>query len=515
MNANPADCDCERCEIDRERAPYQRAWLTAFREATTAQVSAALDAVESGSHRDSPAAIGALLALTGLMLEKESELSGAVVGGAAGQQDQGEQSPMSAAEMERRIGLMGRLNDAAARLRPQPVSTEPEPEVADNDADLWYAACFACTTSLQVVRLFRRQRAELPRRDPMGEAYLVVLAQLAMEAEANRERLEDTAIPDIDDGLTDARGALLAEAHAAMDEMAETVAADLREFNQDLPVEIRPAMRELPAVTERAAALVVGPADFQVGRFDEWDPNPPHAEGGLYIVYYYRGAKVVQSILDTYPLGFPAAAAQQQVDRVIGALLAMGPEAEAWSDLLLPYALVMSDLAEAGLHDVAGNRFSEFVSALQQQDLRHGAMLEVLAAVAGDEPDVSEYLLRDSDFDAEFATLRQARAIITTARRQGLDSVKLARLAAAMGHEAEELGVTPPSTDYATVSILLGAARAAGLPHDAIDRIYQAIDPDGYAEALYEQAVDLLEFGDEDADGVLDGLPRFDGEFSR
>ncbi len=378
MNANPADCDCERCEIDRERAPYQRAWLTAFREATTVQVSAALDAVESGSHRDSPEAIGALLALTGLMLEKESELSGAVLGRAARQQDQGEQSPMAAAEMERRIGLMGRLNDAAARLRRQ-----PEPEVADHDADLWYAACFACTTSLRVVRLFRRQRAELPQRDPMREAYLVVLTPLVGSAEANREHLEDTAIPDIDDGLTDARAALLAEAHAAIDEMAETVAADLREFNQDLPVEIRPAMRGLPAVTERAAAMLVGPADFQVGRFDEWDPNPPHAAGGLYIVYYYRGAKVVQSILDTYPMGFPAAAAQQRVDRVIGALLAMGPEAEALSDPLLPYPLVMSDLADAGLHDVAGDRFSEFVSALQQQDLRHGAMLEVLAAAGG------------------------------------------------------------------------------------------------------------------------------------
>ena len=115
----------------------------------------------------------------------------------------------------------------------------------------------------------------------------------------------------------------------------------------------------------------------------------------------------------------------------------------------------------------------------------------------------------------EFATLRQARAIITTARRQGLDSVKLSKLAAAMGHEAEELGVTPPSTDYATVSILLEAARDAGFPHDAIDRIYQAIDPDGYAEGRYEQAADLREFGDEDADGALDGLPRFDGEFSR
>ena len=183
MNANSADCDCERCEIDRERAPYQRAWLTAFREATTAQVSAALDAVESGSHRDSPAAIGALLALTGLMLEKESELSGAVVGGAAGQRGQrgqGEESPIAAAEMEQRIGLMGRLNDAAARLRQQPVSTAPE--VANDDAELWYAACFACITSLQVVRLVRRQRAELPQRDLMGEAYLVVLAQLAMEA---------------------------------------------------------------------------------------------------------------------------------------------------------------------------------------------------------------------------------------------------------------------------------------------------------------------------------------------
>ena len=509
MNANPADCDCERYEIDRERASYQRAWLTAFREATTAQVSAALDAVESGSHRDSPAANGALLALTGLMLEKERELSGAVVGRAARQQGQGEQSPVAAGEMERRIGLMGRLNDAAAQRRPQ-----SEPEVADHDAEFWYAACFACITSLQVVRQVRGQRAERPQQDLMGEAYLVVLAQLATEAEESRERLEDTAIPDIDDGLTNARAALLAEAHAAIDEMAETVAVDLREFNQDLPVEIRPAMQGLPAVTERATALVVGPADFQVGRFDEWDPNPPHAAGGLYIVYYYRGAKVVQSILDTYPLGFPAAA-QQQVDRVLGALLAMGPEAEALSDLLLPYPLVMSDLADAGLHDVAVDRFSEFVSALQQQDLRHGAMLEVLAAVAGDEPDVSEYLLRDTEFDTEFATRRQARAIITTARRQGLDSVKLAKLAAAMGHETEELGVTPPSTDYATVSILLEAARAAGLPHEAIDRIYQSIDPDGYEEERYEQAVDLLEFGDAAAAGALDGLPHFDGEFSR
>ena len=47
MNANPADCGCERCEIDRERVLYQRAWLSAFREATTAQVSAARLA---GSH---------------------------------------------------------------------------------------------------------------------------------------------------------------------------------------------------------------------------------------------------------------------------------------------------------------------------------------------------------------------------------------------------------------------------------------------------------------------------------
>ena len=453
------------------------------------------------------AANGALLVLTGLMLEQESELSGAMVGRAADQQDHGEQSPIAAAEMERRIGLMERLNDAAARLRQQPA-----PEVADHDAELWYAACFACTTSLQVVRQVRRQRAELPQGDLMGEAYLVVLTPLVGGAEENRERLEDTAIPDIDDGLTNARAALLVEAHAAIDEMAETVAADLHAFNQGLPVEIRPAMRGLPAVTERAAAMVIGPADFHVGRFDEWDPNPPHAAGGLYIVYYYRGAKVVQSILDTYPMGFPAAAAQQHVDRVINALLEMDPEEEALSELLLHYPLVMSDLVEAGLHDVAGDRCSEFVATLQQQDLRHGAML---AAVAGDEPDVSEYLLRDSDFDPEFATLRQARAIITTARRQGLDSVKLAKLAAAMGHEAGELGVTPPSTDYTTVSILLGEARAAGLPHEAIDRIYQAIDPDGYEEERYEQAVDLLEFGDEDADGALDGLPHFDGEFSR
>ena len=71
------------------------------------------------------------------------------------------------------------------------------------------------------------------------------------------------------------------------------------------------------------------------------------------------------------------------------------------------------------------------------------------------------------------------------------------------------------ATDYATVSILLGETCGAGLPHEAIDRIYQAIDPDGYEEERYEQAVDLLEFGYEEADGALDRLPRFDGEFSR
>ena len=93
--------------------------------------------------------------------------------------------------------------------------------------------------------------------------------------------------------------------------------------------------------------------------------------------------------------------------------------------------------------------------------------------------------------------------------------MKLAKLAVAMGHEAEKLGVTPPSTDYATVSILLGEARAAGFPHEAIERFYQAIDPEWYEEERYEQAADLQEFGDEDADGALDGLPHLDGEFSR
>ena len=179
MNADPANCTCERCEIDRERAPHQRAWLTAFREATTAQVGAALDAVENGSHCDSPEANGGLLALTGLMMEQERELSGAVVGGAAREQEQGEQSPIAAAEIEQRIGLMGRLNDAAARLRPKSEPTGADG--ADNDAALWYAACFSCTSGLQVVRLFRGKRAGLARLDPMWEAYLVVLAPLLGE----------------------------------------------------------------------------------------------------------------------------------------------------------------------------------------------------------------------------------------------------------------------------------------------------------------------------------------------
>ena len=142
------------------------------------------------------------------------------------------------------------------------------------------------------------------------------------------------------------------------------------------------------------------------------------------------------------------------------------------SDLLLPHALLMSNLVDAGLRDVAGDPFNEFVSTLQQQGLRHGVMQHVLAAVTGNEPNVSEYLLRDSDFDPEFATHRQAQAIIVTARRQRQDSVRLCKLTAAMGHRVEELGVTPPSINYGVLRILLGAARDAGLHHDVIDLIY-------------------------------------------
>ena len=52
-------------------------------------------------------------------------------------------------------------------------------------------------------------------------------------------------------------------------------------------------------------------------------------------------------------------------------------------------------------------------------------------------------------------------------------------------------------------------------PTRPLNAFTRRLTQDGYEEEQYEQAVDLLEFGDEDADGALDGLPRFDGEFSR
>ena len=85
---------------------------------------------------------------------------------------------------------------------------------------------------------------------------------------------------------------------------------------------------------------------------------------------------------------------------------------------------------------MAGDRFSEFVATLQQQDLRHGAMLDVLAA--GMNRTYRNTCCATRTSTPNSATLRQARAIITTARRQGLDSGSCPKLAAAMGHEAEE-----------------------------------------------------------------------------
>ena len=93
--------------------PHQRAWRTGFREATTAQVSAALDVVESGSHRDSPAAIRSSAGVDRPDAgEGKRTLWRCGRKGRRVRRTRASKSPMSAAEMDRRIGLMGRLNDA-------------------------------------------------------------------------------------------------------------------------------------------------------------------------------------------------------------------------------------------------------------------------------------------------------------------------------------------------------------------------------------------------------------------
>ena len=475
MYDNQADCGCERCAIAREQADFQRLLLAARHEAITARLAAVLTELESGGYGGAPEADLGLMALTGLMLEKLNEFE-AIMAETSGSQD----DPVGEAAAARHTALMDRVRDAAERVRRQ-----REPASENGDASLWYAACFDCTTVLEAVRRFHQLRAELPQGDPMRDPWLTIMLDLAQEASGNRARLQDTAIPDLDDGLAVARAALLAEAHAALDELEETVATNRREFNQGLPMVIRPALAALPAVAERAAAAEIGPADVHIARFDEPDPTSPHARGGLAVVYYYRGAKVVQSMLETYPTGFPSGSARRHVERLIDQLLALGPDDEELSDILLPHAAALLDLVNAGLHDVSRAGFDTFIARLQEQDLRHGAMLDVVTAVAGTDHDVWEYRLDDSDFDTEFANRRQARAIITAARRQGLDSVKLAKLAMTMGHDAEDLGVTLPAINREALQTLLRVALEAGFRHDAIDRIHQFMDPHGYEDALY------------------------------
>ena len=181
-----------------------------------------------------------------------------------------------------------------------------------------------------------------------------------------------------------------------------------------------------------------------------------------------------------------------------------------------PAAVCPSDVgtwADAGLHDVAVDRFKEFVSALQEQDLRHGAMLEVLAAVAGDGPDVSEHLLRDTDFDTEFATLRQGAGDHHDGTAAGVGLGEAGQAGGGHGSWIGSVGRDSAVDGPHHCEHPAGRGpRCRAAPRGPLTRIYQAIDPDGYEEERYEQAVDLLEFGD--AAGALDGLPHFDGEFS-
>ena len=217
MYDNQADCGCERCAIAREQADFQRLMLTARYEAITAQLAAVLTELESSGYGGSPEADLGLMALTGLMLENLNEFE-AIIAETPGSEDE---PPVGEAAAARHTALMDRVRDAAERVRRQ-----REPASENGDASLWYAACFDCTTGLEAGRRFHQLRAELPQGDPLRDPCLTIMLDLAQEASGNRDRLRDTALPDLNDGLAVARAALLAEAHAALDELEETVATD-------------------------------------------------------------------------------------------------------------------------------------------------------------------------------------------------------------------------------------------------------------------------------------------------
>ena len=128
------------------------------------------------------------------------------------------------------------------------------------------------------------------------------------------------------------------------------------------------------------------------------------------------------------------------------------------------------------LHAVSDRGMKELINQAVKAGMSPGAIYDMVEEAVEYDEELARALIRMGGMTIPPATRRQAKAVVQTARRVGLDDHQLADIAAALRrYDLQKLGINVPTLAPGRARQVMNAARKAGFPEAAIAGMRDAV----------------------------------------
>ena len=270
------------------------------------------------------------------------------------------------------------------------------------------------------------------------------------------------------------------DAKTAMRELTEPM---LRKYDESLPTDVSPSIAAVPelakklreAITPPAGALIgfhiTGPHSGDTVGLPDGPKNNDHpATTIIHISIVYRARKVIKSLVDPYPKGYPAilAAAHAAVaSRMLQEAIDSEIDNPASRDQRTLGRMIhtLEQAIRTNLHDVTGSQIRHVLETAAKHGCPPAAQASMLSAATLEDQDLADTLAGNkSGAWRRTARQDQAQAVIDAGKNAGLDEYALDDLAWTMGFQGTELGVPVPKPTSDQLNAVFTATDEVDLP---------------------------------------------------
>lgn len=291
---------------------------------------------------------------------------------------------------------------------------------------------------------------------------------------------EDEDIPLEDASIENSLATQATDARTAMQDLIEPI---LKRYDESLPTDISSSIAAVPELAQVLQRTVTPTAGALIGFHitgpwirDMMDlPEGPEGEDEpdltiMHISLVHQGRKVIKSILDPYPKGYPANLAmahatlarhilQEAVDSDIDS-----PAAHE-DDTLERMIETLEQAVKTELHDVSRSDIRHVLETAANHGCPPAAQASMLSAATLESHDLAGSLTGDlTGAWRRTARQEQAQAVIDAGRKAGLDNYALDDLAWTMGFHSMELGIPHPNPHPDQIMRVIRAAEEVKIP---------------------------------------------------